>query len=205
MAALTLFGAGLVLLAIGGFVQLDDTSGFGAQDWVLPLGLLALFVASASVGVALSQRAARRALGAAWALLDVVLIVLSSTDDGFRFVWGGDEGELVMFIVALGLGAAALLTPTLYVSRPAGARGTARGVSGWARAVGYLVALVVAVFLAFLAGARHFEVTNCVGAGGECDVAVLEGLLWAVVALVVGLVAIAVNEWRLRTARPAVR
>lgn len=204
MAALSLFAASLVLLQLGGFIQLDDTSGFGSDRWNLPLGLLALFLAAVALGVALSERTARRALGGAWAVLAVALVVLSLTDDGFRFVWGGDEGELVMFMVGLALGAAALLTPTLYVRRPAGdfVRDPEPPASGWARTVGYLCATVIAMYLAFHIGIRHFKSTQCVGTGGECDVAVLEGLLWVVVTFFLGIVAITANEWRLRRRRP---
>lgn len=204
LAALSLFAASLVLLGLGGFIQLDDTSGFGYERWVMPLGAVAVLVASVALGVALSRRTATLALGAASGILVAALVVLAVVDDGFRFIWGGDEGELFLLVVVLALGAAALLTPSRYVSGSAdGPDGPAgpRRRSGWARAVSYACVLGVAMFAAFAAGAAHFTATQCVGAGGECDVAALEGLLWTAAVLVLGVLAIAANEVRLRKHR----
>lgn len=52
----------------------------------------------------------------------------------------------------------------------------------WFRTTLWLAALVVLALVGFLTGTAHFEVTQCRGAAstGECDVAVVEGLLWAV-------------------------
>ena len=45
--------------------------------------------------------------------------------------------------------------------------------------------------LAFFVGTAHFEATSCSGAnaGGECDIAPLEGFVWAIGALVLMFVA----------------
>ncbi|WP_435747441.1 hypothetical protein [Nocardioides sp. SYSU DS0663] len=204
LASLGLLAASLGLLAAGGFVQLDDTSGFGSDQWDLTWGGPSAVAAAASLAIALVDRRARRSLGAALAVLDGVLVGLSLADDGFRFIWHAGEGELLYLQVGLGLVALALLTPQLLERPPADDRpGATPTLSAWARAVAYLVALVIAVFAAFSAGTSHFTARNCGGPdfGGECDVAVLEGLLWVAVTAALGLLLIGAAErvrWRRR-------
>jgi heme/copper-type cytochrome/quinol oxidase subunit 2 len=72
----------------------------------------------------------------------------------------------------------------------------ARRLSGWARFAIYAGALTLCVFVAFFVGTAHFESTRCSGAGfdGDCELAGLEGVLWAGAAVVVGATAIAIAE-----------
>ena len=196
--SLALLVVSLVVLYAGRFIQFDDTSGFGSDRWVMPLGLVAGLLALCAVGVGISDRTARRALGGALAILDALLILLATMNDGFRFIWGGDEGALFFLQIMLGLAALFLLTPAFLSSKEATneAPRPARSLSAWARFTIYVSALVLAMFVAFFAGTSHFETTQCSGPGfgGECDLAGLEGLLWAGIALVLGVIAIAIAE-----------
>jgi hypothetical protein len=197
----------LALLREGRFIQLDDTSGFGSEEWNMPLGLLALLLAGVSVAVALPDVGARRLLGLVLLVLDGAIVVQAWSNPGFRFIWSGDEGELFQLEVALFIGGLALLTRSVY--RPAihhertaaGAEAAAASrdleLTGWARFIGYLTATVILVFLAFFAGVAHVEATECSGPdfGGECDLAALGGLVWAAGAIVLATVAVPVLEW----------
>ena len=59
--------------------------------------------------------------------------------------------------------------------------------------------------LAFLVGVARFEATHCSAPGfdGECDVAVLDGMAWAAVAMLVALLVVAVLEGVRRNRRRA--
>jgi hypothetical protein len=157
----------------------------------MPLGSLAALATAASVVVAVTDGTARRALGAAFLVLDACLIVAAITDDGFRFIWDGGEGELFRLEVALALCGLILITPRLrtpsHGQRSGAAVNQRRSLTGPARAVGYLCGVVLLTLVAFEAGTEHFYATNCSGPGfdGECDVASLEGLVWAIGAIVV--------------------
>jgi hypothetical protein len=200
--ALGLLGLALVLLALGDFIQVDDVSGLGSEEWNLPLGYLAALAAVAAVVVSLFDRRARQALGGALLLLDAVVFVWSSVDDGFRFVWTDNEGELLLLQLALGLVGLALMTPSLRTPLDdPGSADPGRGISGWARAVGYLTALVVVTGLALYLGILHFEHTECAGTHGDCELGGLEGLVWATLAFVAMLVVIAVTEVVVRVRR----
>lgn len=129
----------------------------------------------------------------------VGLLVL--TLDGFRFIWSGGEGELWYFLIGLGMFALVLTTPRLPAApTPAAAVGRMAMTSRWARGVAYIVGVVLVVLTAFNLGVARFESTSCSAPGfdGECDLAGLEGSLWAAAALVVAVAAIAVLETRLR-------
>ena len=196
--SLALLTASLITLYAGRFVQFDDTSGFGSDRWVMPLGLVAGLLALCAVGVGLSDRTSRRALGAALAILDALLVLQATLNDGFRFIWGSDEGELLYLQVTLGLAALFLLTPAFLSSREPTNETPhpARSLSAWTRFAICVSALVLAMFVAFFAGAAHFETTQCSGPGfdGECDLAGLEGLLWTGIAFVLGMIAIVIAE-----------
>ena len=112
LTTLGLFALALALLYVGNFIQFDDTSGFGSDTWVLPVGVLGVLAAIASVIVAQSDLMARRLLGWAMLVLDILVIWQATTDDGFRFIWGGDEGELFYLQVGLGMTALLLLATT---------------------------------------------------------------------------------------------
>ncbi|WP_435770626.1 hypothetical protein [Nocardioides sp. SYSU DS0651] len=208
-AALSLLAVSLLLLAAGRFVRLDDTSGFGDARFVMPLGMLAGVLALAALAVGLTDRPARRSLGAALAVLDVAIVALHFTDPGFRFIWTGYEGELLVFEVVLGVLALVLLTPALWSSAgaDAGPARTPRRLTAWARIAIYTTTIVVGMYVAFGAGSAHFEAENCSAPDfdGECDLAALEGVVWAGAVLVLGtataLVVELVRFWRVRAER----
>jgi hypothetical protein len=198
---LALFLASLVALRLGRFIQFDDQSGFGDADMVMPLGALAVLLALGALVTSLKSPMARRSLGGALAILDAAIVAIAATDDGFRFFWTTYEGELLQFEVVLGITALVLLVPS-YV-KPAAPSGSVAtevdsepGLTAWARASIYLCAIAGVTFIAFVIGTAHFEATQCSGPdfGAECDLAGLEGLLWAAGALLLGVVAIVVAE-----------
>lgn len=202
--ALGLFGLSLVLLFVGDFIQLDDTSGFGSNEWLMPFALLALLAAGGSLVVALSDVSARRLLGAALLLLDVFLAWQVITNDGFRFIWSQNEGELFQLQVGLALAGFALITKSVHrTTAPAGQAPSGLDLTGWARFVGYLTATVTLVFVAFFMGVAHFEYTECSGPdfGGECDVSVLGGLAWSAGAILLAVITIPIIEVLLRSRR----
>ena len=205
LPALGLFAGSLALLSFGHFIQFDDTSGFGSGEWVMPFGVFAGVAATASVLVASTDRTARRLLGGAVLALDVFTFWQARTNDGFRFIWEGEEAELFYFQVGLALIALVLLTPVFLTTTTS--RSSSRPtvtISGWTRFLIYLAVSLVVVFAAFFLGTGHFETTQCSGPdfGGECDVAPLEGLLWAAAAIVLMLVAvIALEVVRIRRRR----
>lgn len=204
-----MFVVGLVTLSSGGFVQFDDTSGFGSDQWNLPLGVLALVLVVAGIGVASVSATARLWLGGALGLLDVFLIWQSVTNDGFRFVWHGDEGELFLFQVALGLTALVLIATGLQPSRDDAAAVVEAGgkvdAGRWlVRTVLYLAGTAVAVFVAFFIGADQYADRYCTQVGA-CDADDLSGLVWglngSLIALGVCLVLIVAVELVLRSRR----
>lgn len=75
------------------------------------------------------------------------------------------------------------------------------------RSCGYLGGLALLTVVAFSMGAAHFEATECgETGGGECDLAALAGIVWAVVALAAGVLLVVVvelNRW-LRRGRAAI-
>ncbi|WP_433002730.1 hypothetical protein [Kribbella sp. CA-294648] len=177
VGALGLLALGLVLLGVGGFVQFDDTAGFGSDQWVRPLGFIAALVAVAGVGVACLSAQARRWLGGALGVLDLFVIWQSVTNDGFRFVWNHDEGELFLLQVLLGLTALVLIATGLQpFKRPAGAGGR------WlVRVAAYACGTAIAAYLAFNAGVWHYETQVCTNE--DCDLGGLEGLFWSIIAI----------------------
>lgn len=101
------------------------------------------------------------------------------------------------------LGLALTTPPRPPAPTPLDAWGRLARTSGWARAVAYSVVLVVVVLAAFNLGIGHFESTKCSAPDfdGECDVAVLEGILWAAAGFVVVVVLAAMLEARGRLHR----
>ena len=211
LTTLGLFVASLLALYAGGFILFDDRSGFGTDTSGVLL-LVALALAAGSLWTGLRTPVARRALGGALALLDATIVAIAASDDGFRFFWTTYEGELVQFEVVVGLVALVLLVPAFRTeSVPlAGRAGKVEGnrptLTAWARGSLYLCALAAGTFVAFLLGAAHFEATQCnEPGGGECDIALLEGVLWAGGALLLGVAVIVVTEIRLALRRRAPR
>jgi hypothetical protein len=56
LGAIGLFVLSLAFLFIGNFIQFDDTSGFGSNEWLVPFGFLAFLAATASLVVAFPMR-----------------------------------------------------------------------------------------------------------------------------------------------------
>ena len=211
---LTLLGASLLALRAGGFILFDDTTGFGT-DTSGRLLAVALVLAVGAFVTSLQHPIARRSLGGGLALLDMAIVAIAASDDGFRFFWTTYEGELVQFQVVLGLVALVLLTPSFLISpessEPSGKVEPLvrdrQALTAWARASLYVCALAVGMFIAFVIGVTHFEATQCGGPdfGGECDIAPLEGLLWSAGTLLLGVIIIIVTEVSLAARRRAAR
>lgn len=178
MNAVLLLLAAFVALALGGFVQLDDTSGFGSDDWVMPLGVLAAAFAGTALVVALRDRSQRRPLGTALGCVMAAVIVLHVKDDGFRFVWHSNEGELFLFEV-FGCWVALALVATGGAAPPEPAPADnqrAHSLHGFLlRAVAYLGGTALAMFTAFSVGMSHYE--------SEGDLAAVGAFGWAALAL----------------------
>ncbi len=192
-----LLAASLALLGIGGFVQFDDTSGFGSDQWNLPLGGVALVLAVAGIGVASVSATARLWLGGALGLLDLLVLWQSVTNEGFRFVWDHNEGELFQFLVALGLTALALIATGLQPAPQAKSESAKPGAGRWlVRIAAYLCGTVIIVFVATWAGIDYYTPTVC----DDC-LDGLKGVYWGAAALVACLVAVVVIEFVLRSQR----
>ncbi|WP_328324087.1 hypothetical protein OHA70_32420 [Kribbella sp. NBC_00382] len=191
VGALGALALAIVLLGVGGFVRFHDNSGFGSDQWILPLGFLAAVVAVGGAGIALLSSQSRRWFGGALVLLDIVLVWQSTTNDAFRFVWMADEGELFLLEVAIGLIGLVLLATSIQPS------GQAAGSHWLVRAALYLSGVVAAVIVAFFIGVSRYESTHCQQVA-SCDDDDLSGLVWGVsgslIALAVGVVLIVVTE-----------
>ncbi|WP_433157420.1 hypothetical protein [Kribbella sp. CA-247076] len=211
VASVVLLGVALVLLASGGFIQLDDSP----SPWFFALGPLAVIPAVAAVVVASRDPMARLWLGGGLMGLVALVVLLSLLVQGFRFVWVESESELLVLEVVLGLVAAVLIATGLQPSArttvrtapgtaPGAAAGAKRGAGRWmVRASVYLCATAVLMAAAFVAGVVLYDTTYC-GAGGDTEcLAILAGFLWAAAALPVSGVAIGIIElvlWHRRRA-----
>ncbi len=155
---------------------------------------MALATAVASVVVAVKDRAARRVLGAILLVLAVVLIVVKAADSGFRFIWGNSEGELIELVIALAFVGFVLVIPRFVVREavPGSSQPQAR-MSGGARALTYFCLAALVALLAFGAGTAQAE---CDAPASDCDLAGLEGILWAFVALGGFVIVVIVTEVR---------
>jgi hypothetical protein len=187
VVSVVLLAAGLGLLAVGGFVQFNDVSGFGSDQWNLPLGAIAVAAATVAVLVASRDAKARVWLGVALGVLLGLLLWQSIANDGFRFIWHQDEGELGLLLVVVALLAAVLVATGLQPSdQPRGGR--------WlVRVAGYLCGSAVLVFGAVVAGTAYYNATDCESADSDC-LSLLGGMVWGILALPVAAVAIAVIE-----------
>ncbi|MFD3402250.1 hypothetical protein ACFWUU_16320 [Kribbella sp. NPDC058693] len=203
--SLLLLTVALGLLVAGGFVQFDDTSGFGAEQWILPLGGLAFVPALASVVTAWPDPKARLWLGIVLAALTGLLIWESISDDGFRFIWSRSEGELALLEFATGLVAFVLIANGV---QPAAADATAMepgvtqqpGPGRWlVRTAAYLCGTIFVVLVVIKAGADYYARTEC-PEEGDC-LAPIAGFVWGAVAVPVCGLAVLVIEivlWRRR-------
>lgn len=257
MAALAL---SLGALYAGHWIQFDDVSGFGHAKSQLPFAVLATALALGALVVVIPDRQSRRWLGLALAATDVLVVVLAVTDDGFRFIFGGDEGELFLLGCGMAVVAVALLVfdtrqPTNADPREAavadnGDRARRDGVMPWVLGLGllacwllvawfalsallfatalvagtvwylrghggivrnrlivYVELLVVLPITGFSAGVAAYDRRYCSAPDfdGECDVAVLEGLAYAVTSLVVLAIVVLTAEITLERQRKALR
>jgi hypothetical protein len=187
VVSVVLLAAGLGLLALGGFVQFDDESGAGSEQWNLPLGAIGVVAAIVAVLVAVKDAKARLWLGIALGVLFTVVLWQDLANHGFRFIWHRDEGELGLLLVVLVLLAAVLVATGLQPS------GQQPGDKWLVRIAGYLCGSAVLVFIAFLAGTAYYRATDCENAEGDC-LAPLGGMVWGLLALPVAALAIAVIE-----------
>ncbi|TDW22756.1 hypothetical protein [Kribbella kalugense] len=195
--SLVLLAVALGLLFAAGFVQFDDTSGFGAEQWILPLGALAFVPALASIAAAWPDPKARLWLGIALAVLTALLVWESISNDGFRFVWNRSEGELALLEFATGLVAFVLIANGVQpapVSEISAEPGAGRpGPGRWlVRTAAYLCGTIVVVLVAFAAGADYYARTEC-PEDGDC-LAPLGGFVWGVLAVPVCGLAVLVIE-----------
>lgn len=201
VAPLLLLLLALLLLAVGDHVLLGNTSGYESPGADPGLALLAGLAATGGLFLALWRAETRRAYGAALLALAGLLVLVVLVDDGFRFVWQEGEAELNLF-----LGGSVLLGLVL-VSWPGHASagdGLRPEGHGGARLVGWLVATVVATWVAFQLGSDHFYRQNCTGPDfdGECDIAAFEGILWAGVTVLAMATLTLVDTVRQRRRRP---
>lgn len=208
VAASALLVGSLVLLHAGNFIQFDDISGYGSEKWVMWLGYLAGYAATASVIVAAFDARASRIHGMALIGVCLLLGFLRFTVDGFRFVWARDEGELMILLVAVSLLGLIMTTARrTTATAPTVGEVPRSGVSGWTRTVAYLCGVVFAMFVAFNAGVAYFDRTVCGAPGmdGDCDLGPLVGFEWAAITLLVGLAAITISEVVVRRRRTQLR
>lgn len=237
MASLAL---SLGMLYAGRWIQFDDVSGFGHAKSQLPFAVLAAALALGALVVVTPDRRSRRWLGLALAATDLLVLVLAVTDDGFRFIFGGDEGELFLLACGMAVVAVALLVFDTRQSTNAeppeaatvgnGGRDRRDGATPWIlglallacwllvaalalsallfatalvagtvwylhghggivrnRLIVYAELLVVLPITGFSAGVAAYDRRYCSAPDfdGECDVAVLEGLAYALISLVV--------------------
>ncbi|MGN0063793.1 MAG: hypothetical protein ACI379_06085 [Nocardioides sp.] len=196
--ALGLFAVALGLLAAGHFIQFDDVEGYGSDRWVRPLGYLSALTLVVSVAVAWRDDLARRLLGLSIGGLLILVGWQHASNDGFRFVWTADE-ELVLLEVVLVLIALILVATSIRATGPAEVGGR-----WYVRAVGYLAATVVLMFVALMLGFSYCESARG-EASGNCGVPEATALTWAAGALGLCLVGVIVTELVLRRRNRASR
>jgi hypothetical protein len=187
-----LLGA-LAAMWMGRFITLDDRSGTGSEDDILPFAYLAGLLAIAGVIVALPEPRTRRRVGRFLLALTVVLFTSSHVFPGFRFGWGGDEGELFLFEVLLVLVGLTMARPPL---RPPLPGETRRRSSFWRRLPVYLAVTLALMVVAFVAGLTYYDNTECgtTDYGGECDLGGLWGLILSAATLLVSVTTVVVIE-----------
>jgi len=147
--------------------------------------------AVAAVVVAWPEPRARLSLGIVLGALTVLMIWQDIANEGFRFVWNEDEGELVILEFITGLVAFVLIANGV---QPAPSGDTAIGTAGgtaaaqpgagrWlVRTAVYLCGTTVVVLAAFGVGADYYARTECPEDGGDC-LAPLGGVVWGALAV----------------------
>jgi hypothetical protein len=184
VASTGLLAGSLVAAVVGGYVELSDTDGFQDREpaqWLAPLGVLLLI---AGVVLALTERRARRAVGAILLSAAVVVEVMNLLSPDLRFVWGPGEGIELLLLVG-GLVGFVMLTPRL--RRPEG------GLTAWARVAGYLLTLAVVPTVVLFATLSYYDDRYCSSDGDDC-LAPLSAFFWWFVAVVVLVMAAVVTE-----------
>ncbi len=185
LVSVGLLAGSLAAAVVGGYVEWSDTDGWQDREpapWLAPVGVLLLL---AGVVIACTERRARRVAGGVLAASAAgVEAIRIWVDRDLRFVWGPDDPMELFLVPAFLLGLAMLLPR---VRSPRG------GVTGWARAVGWLAAVVLAPVIATLAGASYYGAHDCNGSGDDC-MAALGGVWWGVVALAAVVVIALVTE-----------
>jgi hypothetical protein len=201
MWAVGIFVGGFVLLCVAGFVRFNHTTGSDGDDWNRPLGFLAAALAIVSVVVALREAAARLWLGVVLAVLEVFLVWQVVANTMFRFVWGRDEYEMLLFQVGLGVLAFALIATGLQPARRSGTDPARPGAGRWlVRVAVYVAVILLAAWIVGLVATGYYERTQCTGMDEDC-LAGLGGLIWGFCAAVAGVVAAVVIELVLMTRR----
>ncbi|GAA0617161.1 hypothetical protein HPO96_12415 [Kribbella sandramycini] len=189
--SIALLLAAVVILAVGRFIQFDDTSGFGFEKWNRPLGYVAALVAIGAVAVAAPEVKARLWFGVALLVLGGWLVVMQATSDGFRFVWSVSDGELgILWFFLLLLGVVMVLTAAAALT----------GGRWMLRVAAYLVATVALCLIAFNLGLGYYG-SDCAEGESEC-LSWLGGVWWAVLTLA-GCAVLAIGSevvlWRRRS------
>jgi hypothetical protein len=183
----------LAAMWIGRFITLDDRSGPAYEDDILGFAYLAALMAIAGVCVAWSVPRVRRRAG--WFLLAVAITLFTASRilPGFRFGWGGDEGELFEFEVLLLLVGLTMARPPL---RPPLPGETRRRSSFWRRLPVYLAVTLALMVVAFFAGVTYYDNNECSTAdyGGECDLGGLWGLILSAATLLLSILTALVTE-----------
>lgn len=130
-------------------------------------------------------------LGIVLALCCGVLAWRGLGNEGFRFIWAGDEGEFTVFVIVLGLIAVILLATA----------GVALGAGRWlVRGAIYLCGTCALMLVALGAGTSYYDATDCPSGDSDC-LSLLGGMVWALIAVPVSIVVIVVIElmlWRKR-------
>jgi hypothetical protein len=143
-------------------------------------------------------RTMRLGLGVVLAVFCAWLVWQAARHDEFRFIWNRDEGEFLLFVVAVGLVALALIATGV---QPRDRTGAEEGAGRWlVRAAAYLCGAAVLMLIALGAGTAYYDATDCPSGDGDC-LSLLGGMVWSLVSLVVSAVLIAVIEivlWRRR-------
>ncbi|MEU4294271.1 hypothetical protein AB0E63_39140 [Kribbella sp. NPDC026596] len=139
-------------------------------------------------------RAVRLWLGVAFAVL-CGWLAWHVGNELFRFIWMGDEGEFLVFVVILGLLAAVLIATAIQPSPPS------EGSGRWlVRAAVYLCGCAALMLVALWAGTAYYDATDCPTGDADC-LSLLGGMVWAVISVPVSVVVIVVIELVLRRRR----